>query len=467
MQSIGEILSRGNNGTLQEDVVRPCKTGTGPAAAAQSQGESICPICRGTGYYRRDVPAGHPDFGRAFDCECQEASISARRLESMRRVSHMESMGGYTFDTFNPDGVGLTEDRRRNLNRAFIAAQEYAADPQGWLVFSGVYGCGKTHLAAAIANERIRQGKQALFVVVPDLLDHLRAAYAPQSGVSYDERFDAIRNAPLLILDDLGTQNATEWSQEKLFQIFNYRYPFRLPTVVTTNQELDAIHPRVRSRLVDPDLVHLIPITALDFRSGSIATGQDEISSLDLHGDQTFESFSLRQRELGKEEAASLEQALTFCRSYADTPEDWLVLTGTYGCGKTHLAAAVANAQAAHGRTALFVVVPDLLDHLRATYAPDSRVSYDKRLDMVRKAPLLVLDDLGTQSATPWAQEKLFQIFDYRYNAQLPTVITMTEDAKVAERLKSRLLDRGRSTVLHVGAPSYRGGGGRQRKKRP
>ena len=174
----------------------------------------------------------------------------------------------------------------------------------------------------------------------------------------------------------------------------------------------------------------------------------------------------MRQRELGKDAVANLEQALTFCRNYADMPEDWLVLTGTYGCGKTHLAAAVANAQAACGRTALFVVVPDLLDHLRATYAPDSRVSYDKRLDMVRKALLLVLDDLGTQSATPWAQEKLFQIFDYRYNARLPTVITMTEDAKVAERLKSRLLDRGRSTVLHMGAPSYRGAVSRQRKKR-
>jgi DNA replication protein DnaC len=71
---------------------------------------------------------------------------------------------------------------------------------------------------------------------------------------------------------------------------------------------------------------------------------------------------------------------------------------------------------------------------------------------------LLVLDDLGTQSATPWAQEKLYQIFNHRYNARLPTVITATDDIDaIEERLKSRLLDRARCTNLFVNAPSYRG----------
>jgi DNA replication protein DnaC len=52
----------------------------------------------------------------------------------------------------------------------------------------------------------------------------------------------------------------------------------------------------------------------------------------------------------------------------------------------------------------LFVVVPDLLDHLRAAYNPDSEVGYDRLFEQVRNAPVLVLDDLGTQSATAWAQ---------------------------------------------------------------
>ncbi len=56
------------------------------------------------------------------------------------------------------------------------------------------------------------------------------------------------------------------------------------------------------------------------------------------------------------------------------------------------------------------MVVPDLLDHLRATFSPSSTVSLDRRFEEVRTTPLLILDDLGTQSATPWAREKLYQI---------------------------------------------------------
>ena len=66
----------------------------------------------------------------------------------------------------------------------------FARDPQGWLVLMGGYGAGKTHLAAAIANYRIALGHPALFVVVPDLLDYLRATYSPTSDTGLDERLE-------------------------------------------------------------------------------------------------------------------------------------------------------------------------------------------------------------------------------------------------------------------------------------
>src|ERR1044071_461867 len=105
-----------------------------------------------------------------------------------------------------------------------------------------------------MANARIDSGQPTLFVVVPDLLDHLRSAYAPDSQVTYDELFDAVRSSPLLILDDFGTQSATPWAMEKLFQLFNARYNSRLPTVVTTNRALDDFDERLRVRLTDSDL---------------------------------------------------------------------------------------------------------------------------------------------------------------------------------------------------------------------
>ncbi len=386
-------------------------------------------------------------------------------MADLRAVSNLDALGRCTFDSFRPDGAGLNEEKRANLRKVYEAALVFAEEPKGWLVLLGSYGCGKTHLAAAIANEQIARGQPVLFVVVPDLLDYLRSTYSPQSVVAYGERFQQVRDAPLLILDDLGTQSSTPWAQEKLFQIFNHRYNARLPTVITSNTELEAIDIRIRSRLADPDLVQIWTILAHDFRASGAGQAGSELSSLSLHSEQTLETFSIRDKELDREQVASLEQALTFARNYAEHPEDWLLLTGGYGCGKTHLAAAIANARVGQGHSALFVVVPDLLDHLRATFAPNSLVSYDRRLEEIRTAPLLVLDDLGTHSATPWAQEKLYQIFNHRYNARLATVITASNDAHIDDRLKSRLFDRGRCTALHINAPSYRGAEVRSRKR--
>ncbi|NIO42745.1 MAG: ATP-binding protein, partial [Burkholderiales bacterium] len=132
--------------------------------------------------------------------------------------------------------------------------------PQGWLILIGGYGCGKTHLAAAIANERIALNQSALFVIVPDLLDHLRATYSPTSEVTYDQRFETVRTAPLLILDDLGTENTTAWANEKLYQILNYRYNAQMPTVITTNHRLEEIDVRLRSRMSDPDICQVYTI---------------------------------------------------------------------------------------------------------------------------------------------------------------------------------------------------------------
>ena len=78
----------------------------------------------------------------------------------------------------------------------------------------GETGCGKTHLAAAIANYAVESGIPTLFITVPDMLDSLRFSYN-NPDTTFEQRFEEIRTAPLLILDDFGTENATPWAQEK------------------------------------------------------------------------------------------------------------------------------------------------------------------------------------------------------------------------------------------------------------
>jgi DNA replication protein DnaC len=383
-----------------------------------------------------------------------------QRLSRLVALSQLGALQACTFKTFIPEGHGIPEAKQRNLHNAFDRCLEFAREPNGWLILKGGYGCGKTHLAAAIANQRLSLGRPVLFVNTPDLLDHLRAAFRPTADTGYDERFDQVRNAPLLILDDLGTQSNTEWAQEKLYQIFNYRYNAQLPTVVTTNLELEAIDVRIRSRMVDTSLSKIVHIMAPDFRQVGADQNQSELSSLSLHFDQTFERFDFRETELPRAEAENLRRAFEQALAFAQEPQGWLIFNSVaYGNGKTHLAASIANYVANEGEPVVFVVVPDLLDHLRATFNPASGIRLDKRFDEVRTAPLLVLDDLGTESATGWAREKLYQLFNYRYSARLPTVITTAIPIdEIDQKLAARMLDGSRSTFFVLKAPPYRGG---------
>lgn len=420
-----------------------------------------CPICGDMGFIIPDVPPIDPRFGRAVPCTCKQSELEDKRRSTLVRMSQLGALQNCTFSSFAPEGIGLPPAKVRNLTDAYKRAKAFAQQPEGWLILKGSYGCGKTHLAAAIANYQLEHSRQVLFVNTPDLLDHLRGTYSPSSPVTYDEQFEHVRNTPLLILDDLGAQSATEWAQEKLYQIFNYRYNARLPTVITTNIALESIEIRIRSRMTDLSFVQIVTILAPDFRRGGIYQEESDLSSLHLHSDKQLTNFSLRSDELTQTVSSNLRRALETAQAFAAQPNGWLVYQSTaYGNGKTHLAAAIANEVTRRGESALFIVVPDLLDHLRATFSPASGERLDKRFDEVRNARLLVLDDLGTESATNWAREKLYQLFNHRYSAQLPTVITTaTPIDELDPRLAARMLDGNRCEFFVLEAPSYRGGG--------
>ncbi len=224
----------------------------------------VCAICNDAGWIKEAVPFGHPHFGVLFPCACMQAEWARRTASDLARLSNLDAVPDKTFATLNPFVPGLRE--------LLPQVRAYAHKPDGWLTFLGAYGVGKTHLAAAIAHEALDRQEQVLFAVVPDLLDHLRATFGPQSTVSYDERFELVRSVPLLILDDLGTESATPWAREKLYQVINHRYNYRLATVITTNLKPEAIEPRIYSRLCDRACGVIITIVAQDYRQGSLQT---------------------------------------------------------------------------------------------------------------------------------------------------------------------------------------------------
>ena len=367
--------------------------------------------------------------------------------------SNLGALSRLTFSSLRAEGKEGSAAVGDTFRRALNAALEFAEEPRGWLVFIGPSGVGKTHLGAAIANSCIEKGRPVLYISTPDLLDHLRSSFGPNSELPYDDLFQQVRNASLLVLDDMGTQSATPWAKEKLDQLINHRYANRLPTVILSSVSLQDLDDRMRSRLLDSSLCQVFEIgrEAPALSSSSWAPG------FELQKTMTFDGFGDR-RNLPPEQRQNLSEAVRLAKEFARSPDGWLVFQGMNGCGKTHLASAIVNYRYREGKPALFVVVPDFLDHLRSTFSPDSRVSYDQLFEAVKTAPLLVLDDFGEQASTPWAQEKLYQVVNHRYNARLPSVITTCASLdEIESRISSRLVDPKISVLFNITAPDYRG----------
>jgi DNA replication protein DnaC len=451
MRRLDEILKRG---AISPDAGATSPTGDAPPSVEDAPEAPPCPHCGGFGFVRRPLPLGHPQFGRARPCDCVLAETAEERQTRLLRYSNLGLLRRLTFDTLMPRGRSAEPLHQERFALALDAARRYAEQPEGWLALLGRSGAGKTHLAAAIANHRIALGRPALFIVVPDLLDHLRASYRPDAVETYDSLFEQVRNAPLLILDDLGAQSPTPWAGEKLYQIVNHRYNAQLPTVVTAALALDDLDERLRTRLGDISQSQVFVLEETAPRTTPIAGAL----SLPLVRGMTFASFHPGGMGASPAAAANLARALDYARSYAEGPDGWLVFMGGTGSGKTHLAAAIGHRLQERGCQVEFVVVPDLLDRIRALMSDDGDADQHRLLDHVRTCPYLILDDLGVHSATRWAQEKLFQILNHRYNARLSTVITIGRPlSELPDAWVSRMYDTKVGFVFEIEAPDYRG----------
>lgn len=400
------------------------------------------------GYVTRNVPLDHPDFGKAFPCECRHAEQAERTYRRLLKLSNLESYIHLRFDNFKLDMPYLNATQRETLSFVFSVAQQFADDPQdNWLVIEGSYGSGKTHLAAAIGNDLVDRNRDVMFMTVPDLLDHLRTTFSPTSEIQYDQLFNAVKSAQILILDDLGTEAPSDWVAEKLFQLLNHRYVNRMPTVITTNHQIEEMDGRVASRLQDRRFVWRYSLNLPDFRSAH-EDFQEDVTDRRLYQSLQFGSFEAYND--------SLRQIKFAAHQFSQAPQGWFILTGNSGTGKTHLAAAIANVCHQTGRECVFLTIADLLDRLRATFN-SKKDTFSTRFEQIRETPLLVLDAFRIQSASAWAAEKLFQLIDHRYLAQKPTVITISrhEIENLDERLRSRFADGRLCQVWQIEAPGY------------
>jgi len=137
---------------------------------------------------------------------------------------------------------------------AYEAAKEYAKilNPfiKDGLLFTGPVGTGKTHLAAGILKVAYNRGLDGVLISVPDLLNEIRNGYSNgySTGVSKE---DKLKEKFLVVLDDLGAENLSDWVREKLFTLINHRYENQKPLIITTNCTPAQLTERIGERTTD------------------------------------------------------------------------------------------------------------------------------------------------------------------------------------------------------------------------
>jgi len=220
-----------------------------------------CPICHDAGIVHPVGEDGEVDYSTVVPCECVRDKISGRRVQSL--LKYCELPVGTEWMTF--ENFKVTPELRKAYDLALQLAE--GSGEVTWLTLMAGAGRGKTHLAIAICRRWLQKGKPARYAYVPLLLEELRRGFREKGDMSYEARFDRFLNVPLLVLDDLGTENRTPWVQEKLDTIIDYRLVQALPLVVTTNTPVDELPFRITSRLGRLPSSRVVFIETPEFRT--------------------------------------------------------------------------------------------------------------------------------------------------------------------------------------------------------
>lgn len=234
-----------------------------------------CCLCGGAGYYKEAVPYGHPNFGKLFPCRCK-LDEQAGRTET-RRSALLASLEGElgpqlarcTFDTYDlnrpisgPVHGHTIAEQYAKIRRAHQAAYEYAEVPRRWLAFFGPPGTGKSHLTAAIANVLVRRHIKVIYAPVPAQLRFIKDGFDDGTAAA---RVRALMEVPVLMLDDLGTEQRTDYNTSMLLELVQHRYNNQLATVFTSNVSREQIEFRVADRI--DELARIVPIVATSYRA--------------------------------------------------------------------------------------------------------------------------------------------------------------------------------------------------------
>ena len=202
-------------------------------------------ICDGKKWVTGHFAVEHREFGKAVPCICLDKEYQAERIQRWQVESGLEE-----FDTMTRTFSTWRKDLNEGCQTAYRATIEWSqgVGPQSLLLL-GQAGLGKTHLAKAATAAALGRNVQAQFVTASDFAEYSRREMA-EDAAPY---LELLLDMPVLVIDDLGRENATDFIVDRLYRLLNWRESRQLPTMVTTNyraeQLLEVYNAPLMSRL--------------------------------------------------------------------------------------------------------------------------------------------------------------------------------------------------------------------------
>lgn len=209
--------------------------------------------------------------GIEYGCRCEDIKLAQQAIQTHKGMKERKVRALFDrYSLINRDLMNATFDNYKPQNKSQAVAKRtaeryveiFSKDNPNNLVFHGGYGIGKSHLAKSITDKIMEKecdetgGKySAIYISVPKLLRKIRSTYNQGSDVTEEQILNVLETTDLLVLDDLGAENNSDWTEERLFDIIDSRQG--LSTIYTMNYEPDdlmnVIGERNFSRVINHD----------------------------------------------------------------------------------------------------------------------------------------------------------------------------------------------------------------------
>lgn len=208
-----------------------------------------CKYCGKPYKLNENIPSWLPEFAREKikyipDCDCLE--LVAKEEEEEREKQRQKECIENRIRKYKSISVVDSKFKKSIFenadNEKYIQlAERYAIkflekNTSLGLLFYGNAGTGKTFASSCIANFLMEHGKTVLIINLGLYLEKLKDEYKKDiSTFSEQEFLKAVESVDLLIIDDLGTENTTDFTIEKLFNLVDKRYRSEKPLIINTN----------------------------------------------------------------------------------------------------------------------------------------------------------------------------------------------------------------------------------------